>query len=267
HAERLTAARRRIAVGKLSGAVGTYAHCPPSVERYVLRGLGLMPAPAATQVVQRDRHAEVFGALALLAATGEKIAVEIRHLQRTEVLEAEEPFAEGQKGSSAMPHKRNPILSENITGLARLMRSYAAAALENVALWHERDISHSSVERVIGPDAAILCDFLLKRLCMILEGLQIYPDRMLANLHRTGGLIYSGQMLLALTRAGSSRERAYRVVQAHAMRAWKQGGNFAEAIAKDPFVRRRLGSRAIAACFDPRRYTRHVRTIFRRVFG
>ncbi|MBI4237314.1 MAG: adenylosuccinate lyase [Deltaproteobacteria bacterium] len=267
HGERLRDLRPRLAVGKISGAVGTYAHVPPSVERYVLRKLKLTPEPVATQVVQRDRHAECFQLLALIGASVEAVALEIRHLQRTEVREVEESFTKGQKGSSAMPHKRNPILSENLCGLARLLRSYAGASLENVALWHERDISHSSVERVIGPDATIALDFMLDRLRQLLEGLQVYPQRMLANLNASGGLVFSQPLLLALVAAGCTREAAYAVVQRLAMRAWEGGEDFRRLVESDPTVRTRLAPAAIAQAFDPRRQLRHVAPIFHRVFG
>ncbi|MBI2345775.1 MAG: adenylosuccinate lyase [Deltaproteobacteria bacterium] len=266
HGDRLAQMRPRLAVGKLSGAVGTYANIPPAVERYVLPRLGLKPAPVSTQVIQRDRHAEYFAVLAEMAGTVEKIAVEIRHLQRTEVREVEEPFGRGQQGSSAMPHKRNPVMAENLTGLARLVRQYAGAALENIVLWHERDISHSSVERVIGPDASIAIDFMLHRLAGILSGLRVDQVQMRANLERTDGLIFSQQLLLALVMAGCTRTMAYRVVQRVAMRARQAGGGFRAGISADPVVARYLTPAAIAACFDPRRHTRHVDAIFRRVF-
>ncbi len=266
HQERLRELRPRIAVGKLSGAVGTYAHLPPVIETYVLRQLKLTPAKIATQVVQRDRHAEYFSALALVAASIEQVAVEIRHLQRTEVREVEEPFTPGQKGSSAMPHKRNPILSENLTGGARLMRGYAAAALENVALWHERDISHSAVERVIAPDATILLDFMLHRLAGVLDGLCVYPERMQKNLDATRGLIFSQQLLLALIESGVTREAAYALVQRHAMHAWQTSGDFRALVSGDPQVTKKLSATALARVFDPQRHLRHVQTIFDRVF-
>src|SRR6266852_6785387 len=229
--ERLRRARQAVAVGKLSGAVGTFAHGEPELEAEVCRELGLEAALVSTQIVQRDRHAEFCAMLAVAAASLETIALEVRGLQRTEILEAQEPFGEGQKGSSAMPHKRNPELAERICGLARLLRTNALAALENVALWHERDISHSSVERVILPDSTILLDYLLSLTTFIVEGLEVYPERMKKNLESTGGLIFSGQLLLDLAESGMSREDAYRVVQKHAMRAWQQGLNFREEIA------------------------------------
>jgi adenylosuccinate lyase len=265
--ERLARARASVAVGKLSGAVGTFAHLPPEIEERTMELLGLACEPIAGQVVQRDRHAEFFTTLAVIAASVEKIAVEVRHLQRTEVLEAEEFFSEGQKGSSAMPHKRNPILSENLVGLARLVRGNAVAALENVALWHERDISHSSVERVIGPDSTILVDFMLARLTGLLDKLLVYPDRMKENLDRTRGLVFSQDVLLALTRAGVSREDAYRLVQRHAMRVWKEGTDFKTLLLNDPEIAGRVPAEAIEAAFDPGGHLRHVDALFARVFG
>jgi len=266
--------RRRVAralegrrVGKLSGAVGTHAHLDPGLEEEVLAGLGLTPEPASTQVVQRDRHAELLGAIALLGASLEKMAIEIRHLQRTEVLEAEEPFREGQKGSSAMPHKRNPVNCERVTGLARLLRANAHAALENVALWHERDISHSSVERVILPDSFLAADFITSQMREILAGLHVYPERMRANLDATRGLIYSQQVLLALVKAGMTREEAYAAVQRHAMAAWREAPGLRERLISDPAVTRVLDPEAIASCFDPSYFTRHVARVFDRVLG
>ncbi len=267
HETRLRELRPRIAVGKLSGAVGTYAHLPPSVETFVLHKLGLTPEPIATQVVQRDRHAEFFSTLAVIAGTIEQVAVEIRHLQRTEVLEAAEPFAKGQKGSSAMPHKRNPILCENLTGCARMMRSYAAAALENVALWHERDISHSSVERVIGPDACILLDFMLHRLTQVIEGIEVFPERMRQNLNATKGLIFSQPLLLALVESGMTREEAYAIVQHHAMRAWQGAEDFYSLVSQDATITQRISPVALAAVFDPKRHLQHVQFVFDRVFN
>jgi len=265
--ERLARAREAIAVGKLSGAVGTHAHLDPSLEEEVLDSLGLRPEPASTQVVQRDRHAELLGAIALLGASLEKIATEIRHLQRTEVLEAEEPFREGQKGSSAMPHKRNPVSCERVAGLARLLRANAHAALENVALWHERDISHSSVERVILPDSFLAADFMTSQMREILSGLHVYPARMRANLDATRGLIYSQRVLLALTTAGMAREEAYALVQRHALSAWREAPGLRERLLDDPAVARVLSEEALAACFDPAQFTRHVGRIFERVLG
>ena len=264
---RLARAREAIAVGKLSGAVGTLAHLAPHLEQEVLASLGLTPEPAATQVVQRDRHAEAMLTLALLGATLEKIATEIRHLQRTEVLEAEEPFREGQKGSSAMPHKRNPVNCERVAGLARVLRGNAHAALEDVALWHERDISHSSVERVIVPDSFLLADFMAAQMREILEGLQVYPERMRANLDRTRGLVYSQRALLALTGAGLTREEAYAIVQRHAMAAWKEEPDLQARLLADPAVKRALAPEALARCFDPSYFLRHVNQIFDRVLG
>ncbi len=266
HRARLVQARETIAVGKLSGAVGTFAHLPPEIEAGVCARLGLTPAPISTQIIQRDRHAEYFLTLALIGAGVEKVALEIRHLQRTEVREAEELFAAGQKGSSAMPHKRNPVLSENLSGLARLLRANALAALENVALWHERDISHSSVERVIAPDSTILLDFMLARLTRLLKNLQVYPEQMAYNLHLTRGLIFSQSLLLALIGKGLSRDAAYRLVQAPAMRVWQEGGEFAQRVGEDPEIGRHLTPEELAAVFDLDRYLRYTDTIFARVF-
>ena len=264
---RLRAARETIAVGKISGAVGTFAHLPPELEAGVCRRLGLNPAPIATQIIQRDRHAEYFLTLALIGASVEKVALEIRHLQRTEVREAEEMFAAGQKGSSAMPHKRNPILSENLCGLARVLRGNALAALENVALWHERDISHSSVERVIAPDSTVLLDFMLARFTRLLQNLQIYPDQMVHNLNLTRGLVFSQSLLLALINRGLSRDAAYRLVQRPAMRVWQEGGEFAQLVKEDADIGRHLSAAEIEAVFDLKRYFSQVEEIFRRVFG
>jgi len=256
-----------IAVGKLSGAMGTFAHLSPSVEKAVCQRLGLKPAPISNQVIQRDRHAAFLSALALMAASIEKVATEIRHLQRTEVLEAEEFFQPGQKGSSAMPHKRNPIGSENLCGLARVVRSNSLAAMENVALWHERDISHSSAERIILPDSTILIDYMLVRLTKMLSTLVVYPKRMLTTLSQTGGLIYSQRLLLALIDKGAVRKEAYEHVQQHAMAAWKGEGNFQTLIERDPFIAKHLTAKEIAICFDPKAYLRHQQQIFTRVFG
>jgi len=264
---RLVRARQTVAVGKVSGAVGTFAHLPPEVEDGVCRRLGLTPAAISTQVIQRDRHAEYFQTLALIGASVEKVALEIRHWQRTEVREAEERFAAGQKGSSAMPHKRNPVLSENLCGLARVLRGNALAALENVALWHERDISHSSVERVIAPDSTVLLDFMLARLTRLLANLQVYPENMAANLNLTRGLVYSQSLLLALIHKGLSRDAAYRLVQGPAMRVWQEGGEFARRVAEDPEIGRHLSPEEVAAVFDLNRYFRQVDRIFARVFG
>jgi len=265
--ERLLKAQETISYGKISGAVGTYAHLSPEIEEYVCQRLGLKPDPISTQIIQRDRHAAFFTTLAVIASSIEKFAVEIRHLQRTEVLEAEEYFAPGQKGSSAMPHKRNPILSENLTGLARLIRSYAITALENVPLWHERDISHSSVERVIAPDATILLDFMIHRFSGIMEKLIVYPKRMEENLNRSRGLIFSESVLLLLTRKGVSREEAYKIVQRNAMEVWKGRESFKEVLLKDPEVRKHLTLEEIEKVFNLNHQLRYVDFIFQRVFG
>jgi adenylosuccinate lyase len=264
---RLARARETVAVGKISGAVGTFAHLPPEVEAGVCRRLGLKAAAISTQVIQRDRHAEYFLTLALIGASVEKVALEIRHWQRTEVREAEERFAAGQKGSSAMPHKRNPVLSENLCGLARVLRGNALAALENVPLWHERDISHSSAERVIAPDSTVLLDFMLARLTRVLKNLQVYPENMAANLKLTRGLVFSQSLLLALIHKGLSRDAAYRLVQGPAMRVWQEGGEFAQRVAADAEIGRHLSAAEVAAIFDLNRYFRHVDQIFARVFG
>jgi adenylosuccinate lyase len=263
--DRLRRAREVIAVGKLSGAVGNFANVDPSIEDEVCRELGLAPAPASTQIVQRDRHAEFCAMLAIAAASMEKIALEVRGLQRTEVREAQEPFSEGQKGSSAMPHKRNPELAERICGLARLVRTNAQAALDNVALWHERDISHSSVERVILPDSTILLDYLLHLTTFIVEGLEVDVARMAENLERSYGLVYSQRVLLELTGRGLPRQKAYEIVQRNAMRAWRERRSFLELLGGDPDVTDHLGPDALKACFDPAWYLRHVDTIFKRV--
>ena len=265
--ERLVRAREEVATCAISGAVGTFAHVDPRVEAYVAKKLGLTPEPISTQVIPRDRHAAYFATLAVVASSIERLATEIRHLQRTEVLEAEEYFSEGQKGSSAMPHKRNPVLSENLTGLARVVRAYAQPALEDVALWHERDISHSSVERVIGPDATIALDFALVRLTGIIKGLVVYPERMRANLKRLGGLIHSQRVLLALTEAGVPREEAYRMVQRNAMKVWDTGADFQATLLADKDVTKALSPDKIKAQFDLGYHTKHVNTIFARVFG
>ena len=265
---RLEAALEAISYGKLSGAVGTFAHIEPEVEAYVCEKMGLKPAPVSNQVIQRDRYAEYLAALAVLAGTVEKIATEIRHLQRTEVLEAEEFFAKGQKGSSAMPHKRNPILSENLCGLARLVRGYLMPALENDALWHERDISHSSVERVIVPDATTAADFMLKRLTGLLDKLVVYPERMKRNLNLLRGLIYSQPLLLALTEKGLGRQEAYALVQRRAMEVWEdEGKTFPEVVKADPEITRHFSPEELERIFDLKHYLRHVDTIFKRVFG
>ena len=265
--ERLVRAREEVATCAISGAVGTFAHVDPRVEAYVAKKLGLTPEPISTQVIPRDRHAAYFATLAVVASSIERLATEIRHLQRTEVLEAEEYFSEGQKGSSAMPHKRNPVLSENLTGLARVVRAYAQPALEDVALWHERDISHSSVERVVGPDATIALDFALVRLTGIIKGLVVYPERMRANLKRLGGLIHSQRVLLALTEAGVPREEAYRMVQRNAMKVWDTGADFQATLLADKDVTKALSPDEIKAQFDLGYHTKHVDTIFARVFG
>lgn len=267
HRERLQAVRSEIAVGKLSGAMGTFAHQGPEIEEYVCAKLGLKPDPVSSQIVQRDRHASYATALALLAASIEKIAVEVRHLQRTEVLEAEEFFAEGQKGSSAMPHKRNPIVSENLCGLARIVRANSLAAMENVALWHERDISHSSVERVIMPDSTILIDYMLARVTELIKHLVVYPARMKQNLELTGGLVYSQRLLLALIGKGAQRKESYEAVQRNAMASWRGAGGLQELVSKDPFITHYLKKSDIAACFNPKYYLRHLDKIYRRVFS
>ena len=264
---RLAAAREEIRYGKLSGAVGTFAHLGPDVEQAVLERLGLRAEPLATQVVPRDRHAVLLAMLGVLASSLDRIATEIRHLQRTDVHEVEEPFGRGQKGSSSMPHKRNPIGSENVCGLARIVRSHVQAALEDVPLWHERDISHSAVERVILPDSTILCDFMLARMTRILDGLVVDAPRMRQNLELTNGLIYSQAVLLALTEAGLAREQAYALVQRQAMRTWAGEGEFHDLLAADPEVAGVLGAAGLAACFDPARFLRHVDALFERVFG
>lgn len=265
---RIEAAAEDLRYGKLSGAVGNLAHLAPEAEQAICERLGLKVAPIASQVISRDRHAAFVSALALACALCEKIALEIRHLQRTEVREAEEPFAEGeQKGSSAMPHKRNPVVSEQICGLARVVRANLQAAFENIALWHERDISHSSVERVILPDSCILTDYLVARTVWLVEGMRVFPDRMRRNLELTRGLVFSGQLLLDLTAAGMLREDAYRLVQSEAMKAWREEGDFRAAIESHPEVRKYLTAGQIAHAFSPERQLRHVRAIFERVFG
>ncbi len=264
---RVRAAAEDLRVGKTSGAVGTFAHIGPEVEEMICARLNLKPAPVASQVIQRDRHAAFVAALALAAALCEKIALEVRHLQRTEVREAEEYFARGQKGSSAMPHKRNPVTSEQICGLARVVRANAQAAFENIALWHERDISHSSVERVILPDSTILADYLLHKTVLLVDQLLVYPERMRRNLEQTRGLVFSGQLLLDLAAAGMLREQAYRIVQGHAMRAWEEEGDFRAAIEADPEIRSALRPEQIAEAFSLERQLRNVDRIFERVFG
>ena len=264
---RLEKARWEIATGAISGAVGTFANIDPAVEDHVCAKLGLRPEPISTQVIPRDRHAMFFATLGVIASSIENIAIEIRHMQRTEVLEAEEFFAKGQKGSSAMPHKRNPVLTENLTGLARMVRAAVVPAMENVALWHERDISHSSVERMIGPDATITLDFALARLTGVIDKLVIYPDTMIANMNKFRGLVHSQRVLLALTQAGVSREDAYRLVQRNAMKVWEQGRDFREELLADPEVTAALSPAQIEEKFDLAYHTKHVDTIFARVFG
>jgi adenylosuccinate lyase len=264
---RLIAAREEVRTGAISGAVGTFANIDPAVEAHVCKMMGLKPEPISTQVIPRDRHAMFFATLGVIASSIENIATEIRHMQRTEVLEAEEYFAPGQKGSSAMPHKRNPVLTENLTGLARLIRSAVTPALENVALWHERDISHSSVERGIAPDATIHLDFALNRLAGVIEKLVIYPENMLKNLDKFKGLVMSQRVLLALTQAGVSREDAYRLVQRNAMKVWEKGADFQTELLADPEVTAALSPAEIREKFDLGYHTRHVDTIFARVFG
>jgi adenylosuccinate lyase len=265
--ERLALARFEVATCAISGPVGTFASVDPRVEAHVAEKLGLAVEPVSTQVIPRDRHAAYFAHLAVVASSIERLAVEIRHLQRTEVLEAEEPFDVGQKGSSSMPHKRNPILTENLTGLARLVRSAVIPALENVALWHERDISHSSVERAIAPDTTVHLDFALRRLANLVERLVIYPENMAANLERLGGLVHSQRVLLALTQKGLAREDAYAAVQRNAMKVWRGEGSFIDLLKADPEVRPRLGDEELASLFDPAWHFAHVDAIFARVFG
>jgi len=267
--ERLLAARDQVATCAISGAVGTFANVPPAVEEHVAAELGLTPEPVSTQVIPRDRHAMFFATLGVIASSIERIATEIRHLQRTEVLEAEEYFSPGQKGSSAMPHKRNPVLTENLTGLARMVRSYALPAMENVALWHERDISHSSVERFIGPDATITLDFALARLTQVVDKLLVYPERMRKNLDRMGGLIHSQRVLLALTQAGLSREDSYALVQLNAMKVWESDGTLSllDLLKKDREVSAHLSAGQLDALFDLDYHLKHVDAVFDRVFG
>jgi len=265
--ERLVAARREIATCAISGAVGTFANIDPFVEQYVAEKMGLSVEPHSTQVIPRDRHAMFFAVLGVIASSLENLAVEVRHLQRTEVREAEEYFHPGQKGSSAMPHKRNPVLSENLTGLARLVRSAVVPAMENVALWHERDISHSSVERMIGPDATVTLDFALVRATGMMEKLVVYPERMKKNLEDLGGLVFSQRVLLALTQAGMSREDAYRAVQRNAMKVWAEGGQLLDNLLADADVTRHISRDDLAPMFNMAYHTKHVDTIFRRVFG
>jgi adenylosuccinate lyase len=265
--ERLVRARAEVATCAISGAVGTFANVDPRVEAYVAEKMGLTPEPISTQVIPRDRHAMYFATLAVVASSLERLATEVRHLQRTEVLEAEEFFSAGQKGSSAMPHKRNPVLSENITGLARLVRGYCLPAMENVALWHERDISHSSVERIIGPDATVTLDFALARMTGLIDRLVVYPENMARNLDRLGGLIHSQRVLIALTQKGVAREDAYRLVQRNAMPVWEGKGEFLALLKADPDVAKALTPTELEALFDLDYHLAHVDTIFKRVFG
>jgi adenylosuccinate lyase len=265
--ERLIAARKEVATCAISGAVGTFAQIDPRVEEHVAKAMGLTPEPISTQVIPRDRHAMYFATLGVIASSVERLATEIRHLQRTEVLEAEEFFSEGQKGSSAMPHKRNPVLSENLTGLARMVRAYVTPAMENVVLWHERDISHSSAERMIAPDATVTLDFALNRLAGMIDKLLIYPAHMMKNLDRLGGLIQSQRLLMALTQKGASREDAYKLVQRNAMPVWRGEGDFQALLKKDPEVRKYLSDAEISEQFDLAHHFKHVDTIFKRVFG
>jgi len=267
NAARFAAAAEDMRVGKLSGAVGTFGHLKPEHEERICARLGLKPAPVATQVIQRDRHAAYIATLAIIGSTLDKIAVEVRHLQRTEVREAQEYFSEKQKGSSAMPHKKNPITSEQISGLARVLRGNAQAAMEDIPLWHERDISHSSVERVIFPDSTILADYLLAKTADLIDRLLVYPERMKKNLESTGGLIFSGQLLLDLAEAGMLREDAYKLVQSHAMRAWKEDLNFRDEVARDPAIAKLLSKEKLDATFDYSRQLGNVDAIFKRVLG
>ena len=265
--ERLVAARKEVGTCAISGAIGTFANIDPFVEEYVAGKLGLVPEPVSTQVIPRDRHAMYFATLGVVASSIERLSIEVRHLQRTEVLEAEEFFSPGQKGSSAMPHKRNPVLTENLTGLARMVRAYALPAMENVALWHERDISHSSVERMIGPDATVTLDFALHRLAGVIEKLVVYPANMKKNLDKLAGLHNSQRVLLALTQAGCSREESYTLVQRNAMKTWERGADFLSELKADPEVSARLKAAELEAMFDLGYHTKHVDTIFKRVFG
>lgn len=265
HLARLTREREAVRLGKISGAVGTFANVDPFVEREVCRKLGLTPAPISTQIVQRDVHAGYLATLAVIGGSLEQLATEIRHLQRTEVREAEEPFGHGQKGSSAMPHKKNPIVSERISGMSRLLRGYAVAGLENVALWHERDISHSSVERVILPDATITLDYMLRTMTKLIDGLVVHPDRMRANLESTRGVSFSGQVLLALMRRGLTRTQAYELVQRCALAAWRNGHDFSEALAADEGIRKQLSPAELRRCLSPDPHLKHVDRIFQRV--
>lgn len=265
--ERMKRARDVISFGKISGAVGTFANIDPRVEKFALKKLGLKPEPVSTQIVHRDRHAEFFTTLAIIASSIEKTAVEVRHLQRTEVLECEEPFTKGQKGSSAMPHKRNPVLSENLTGLARLVRGYADSAMENIALWHERDISHSSVERIISPDALVTLDFMLGRFTGMMKGLVVYPENMQKNLDQLNGLVFSQKVLLTLIDKGITREKAYKIVQDNAMRVWREDVTFESLLLEDKLVMKYLNEKEVKSCFDIKPYLKNVDYIFKRVFG
>src|SRR5438034_1135136 len=265
--DRLIAARKEVATCAISGAVGTFAQVDPRIEAHVAAKMGLTPEPISTQVIPRDRHAMYFATLGVVASSIERLAIEIRHLQRTEVLEAEEFFSEGQKGSSAMPHKRNPVVSENLTGLSRMVRAYVTPALENVALWHERDISHSSVERMVGPDATVTLDFALARLAILIDKLVVYPNNMRKNLDRLGGLVHSQRVLLALTQKGVAREEAYRLVQRNAMKVWREGGDFFASLNADQEVRNHLSEAELSENFNLSHHLKHVETIFQRVFG
>ena len=265
--DRLVAARKEVATCAISGAVGTFAQIDPRVEEHVAKAMGLTPEPISTQVIPRDRHAMYFATLGVIASSVERLATEVRHMQRTEVLEAEEFFSEGQKGSSAMPHKRNPVLSENLTGLSRMVRGYVTPALENVVLWHERDISHSSVERMIGPDATVTLDFALMRLAGLIEKLLIYPENMMKNLDRLGGLVHSQRLLIALTQKGASREDSYKLVQRNAMPVWRGEGDFKPLLKQDAEVKKYLSDAEIDEQFDLGYHLKHVDTIFKRVFG
>jgi adenylosuccinate lyase len=265
--ERLVAARKEVATCAISGAVGTFAQVDPRVEAHVAKAMGLAIEPVSTQIIPRDRHAMYFATLGVVASSIERLAIEIRHLQRTEVLEAEEYFSPGQKGSSAMPHKRNPVLTENVTGLARLVRGYAIPAMENVALWHERDISHSSVERMIGPDSTVTLDFALNRMAGVIDKLVVYPDNMQKNLDRLGGLVHSQRVLIALTQKGVAREDAYRIVQESAMKVWRGEGDFLTFLKADPRVTAKMSASDIEENFDLGHHFKHVDTIFKRVFG
>ncbi|EYS91914.1 adenylosuccinate lyase [Bartonella bacilliformis str. Heidi Mejia] len=265
--QRMLAAREEIATCAISGAVGTFANIDPRVEEHVAKALGMRTEAVSTQIIPRDRHAMFFATLGVIASSIERLAIEIRHLQRTEILEAEEYFSPGQKGSSAMPHKRNPVLTENLTGLARIVRAFVMPAMENVALWHERDISHSSVERYIGPDATITLDFALARLTSVIENLIVYPENMQKNLNKFRGLVHSQRVLLALTQAGISREDSYRIVQRNAMKVWEQGKDFLEELLKDEDVAKALSEEELREKFDLAYHTKHINTIFKRVFG